>query len=301
MKRLITLITVCTLGLSTAFAQFSYDFGLQLGGTTYTGEVGGIGEEASPWLLDSKFTHSRFTAGAFFRYNFSNSFAAKVNFNYARIAAADSTSNILTQRARNVHFRTEIFEANIVGEFDFFSLANISRSSNSRVDFRTYAFGGIGAALFYPYAQYEDKWYSLRPLQTEGVENAYDEMTIIIPMGLGANLTFNKKIRLGIEVGYRFTFTDYLDDVSTNYAFDSELPFEESKIFANRSDEAYARGDAELPPREFFIAGSRKGNPETNDGYMLVQATIGYVIQKNNFYKAKYNSIINRRRKRTKF
>lgn len=304
MKRIITLFTIGLIGLSTTKAQFSYDFGLQLGGSLYTGEVGGVGEEASPFLFDAKLTHMRHNVGGFFRYNFTSAIAAKVNLNYVRIAAEDSTSGILTQRARNVHFRTEVFEASIVGEFDFFTLANISRGSNSRVDFRTYVFAGAGVALFYPYAQYQDEWYSLRELQTEGVENAYDEMTVVLPLGVGANFTFNRKLRLGLEIGYRFTFTDYLDDVSTRHAFDSQLPFEESKIFANRSAEAYARGgDSELAAINpaFFGPGSRRGNPDTNDGYLLTQVTLSYVIQKNNFYKSKYNSVINRRRKRTKF
>lgn len=302
MKKIITLLTVCLFGLASTKAQYSYDFGIQTGGSLYTGEIGGNGEEASPFLLDAKLTHMRLNAGAFFRYNFTKSFGLKMNVNYARISAEDSTSEIVTQIARNLHFRTEIFELSLVGEYTFLTIGSISRGSRSRVGFNSYVFGGAGAALYYPYAEYKNQWYSLRPLQTEGVENAYDEMTIVIPFGLGASFTFNQKFRLGFEAGYRMTFTDYLDDVSTDYAFDSELPFEESKIFANRSDEAYAKGEADLPNREFFSSGSIKGNPDTYDGYLLMQFTVSYVIQNSKgFYKAKYNSIINRKRKRTKF
>ena len=49
----------------------------------------------------------------------------------------------------------------------------------------------------------------------------------------------------------------------------------------------------------------RSVNPvvgETNDGYFMVQFKVSYVINlSNSFYQARYKSIINRRRKRTKF
>ena len=109
-----------------------------------------------------------------------------------------------------------------------------------------------------------------------------------------------------MEIGYRFTTTDYLDDISTDYAKDNELPFAESYIFASRSDEAFARGDADLPNRGFYGTNANtspiRGNPENNDGYLMIQISCSYVIKgKTDFSQPRYNSIINRRRKRTKF
>ncbi|MBL4709594.1 MAG: outer membrane beta-barrel protein [Flavobacteriales bacterium] len=302
MKRLTLLFVSFTLLTLTSQAQYSMDFGFSLGGSNYVGEVGGRGDAPKPWLLDMNLAKTNIGLGGFYRYNFTRNIAAKISVNYARIGGSDSTSKIKTQIARNLSFRTDIIELALTGEYYFFTINNLSRASNARIDFGAYAFAGAGIALYYPYAQYQDKWYYLRPLQTEGVENAYDEMTVVIPFGAGANFTFNKKIKLGIEFGYRFTFTDYLDDISTDYAFDSELPFEESILFANRTDEAYARGENGLPSREAFRSGSIRGNPDTNDGYLLGLISISYNISnKNSFHKARYNSVINRRRKRTKF
>lgn len=302
MKRLILLFVSFTLLVFNAQAQYSMDFGINLGASNYIGEVGGKGEEPKPWLLDMNLAKTNITVGGFYRYNFTRNIAAKIAVSYARIGGADSTSNIKTQIARNLSFRTDIIEASLTGEYYFFTINNMSRASNARIDFGAYAFAGAGIALYYPYAQSNGKWYYLRPLQTEGAENAYDEMTIVIPLGAGANFTFNKKLKLGIEFGYRFTFTDYLDDISTDYAYDSELPFVESKIFANRTDEAFARGENGLPPRAAFRSGGIRGNPDTNDGYLLGVISLSYnIANKNSFHKARYNSIINRRRKRTKF
>ena len=130
-----------------------------------------------------------------------------------------------------------------------------------------------------------------------------DEMTIAVPLGVGANFTFNRKMRIGLEVGYRFSFTDYLDDVSTRYAPENELPYAESIALARRSPEVYARGEYDdLPPFTASNPGNIRGNPETNDGYLLVQFNVSYVINTgNSFYRSRYKSLINRKRARRKF
>ena len=206
MKKASILFSIfCTIVIS-ASAQYSMDFGVSLGGSNYVGEVGGSGTEPKPWLLDMNLAKSSIGFGGFYRLNFTQNIAAKISVNYARIAGADSLSGIVTQRARNLSFRTDIIEAAITAEYYFFTMNDLSRSSNARINFGSYLFAGAGVALFYPSAQLDDKWYALRPLQTEGVENAYDVMTVVLPIGAGANFTFNKKLKLGVEFGYRFTF-----------------------------------------------------------------------------------------------
>lgn len=309
MKRLLLLLFI---GFSISFnasAQYSMDFGMSLGAANYLGEIGGGEGEARPWLLDMKFQQTQFAFGGFYRVNFTREIAAKLSFNYGRIEGADSLSGNPARVARNLSFRTDLIEFALEGQYAFLSFNDISRRSKNRVDFNTYATIGVGYLLYYPHAQFNDKWFALRPLATEGIENQYDESAIVIIGGLGASVTFNRKIRLGFEAAYRFSNTDYLDDVSTDYAYDpnspfddAELPFEESKIFANRSDEAYARGDADLPDRNFYRRGNRRGNPDNNDGYIFAQATISYVISKgNSFSRSRYRSVVNRRKKRTKF
>ncbi len=300
MKKIILLFTLVFSLSNLSFSQM--DFGFNLGGASYLGEIGGSAGEAKPWLLDMKLNQTNMAFGGFFRYDFTKNISAKLTVSFIRIEGADSLSNEPTRVARNLSFRTDMIEIVATGEYNFFKLNDLSRRSKQRIDFASYGFVGAGVLFYYPYAQLNDKWFALRPLQTEGEENAYNTMTIALPIGAGAHFTFNKKVRLGIEIGYRFTFTDYLDDVSTDYAFEHELPFEESKLFANRSDEAFARGDADLPDPGFYQPGSIRGGEDSNDGYLVAQMSLSFVIGGgNSFYKSKYNSIINRRRKRTKF
>lgn len=302
MKKLFTFLFFISLAIGGLQAQYELNYGLKLGGANYLGEIGGASEQAQPFLLDMNIQQTNFAVGGFFRYSFSRKVSAKFSANFARIEGADSLSNYPARVGRNLSFRTDLFEATLTGEYNFFQMNDFSRRSRQRIDFNSYVFGGAGALLFYPYGQLEDTWYSLRPLRTEGQEEPYDEITIVVPMGAGFEFTFNNKYRFGLEVGYRFTFTDYLDDISTTYAEPEDLPFIESIVFANRSDEAFARGNADLPDRGHYGNNSIRGDPDNNDGYLMVQFTVSYVIKTgNDFYKPRYNSIINRRRKRTKF
>ena len=97
--------------------------------------------------------------------------------------------------------------------------------------------------------QGDKSWVSLHPLRTEGqgsvsndsfnsitdiIENdinndtfkiktfkpgkSYSRVAICFPLGFGVEKAFNSDMGLKIEAGYRFTLTDYLDDVSGVYA-----------------------------------------------------------------------------------
>lgn len=317
MKKVYSFILSVFVLFGTSYSQGEMDFGLNLGGASYLGEIGGTSGEAKPWLLDMKLSQSNIAGGGFFRYGITNSISAKLSVNFVRIEGADSLSEEPTRIGRNLSFRTDMIEAVVTAEYKFFQINDLSRRSRQRIDFSSYVLAGAGVLLYYPYAQTDEgKWVELRPLQTEGAANAYSEMTIALPIGAGANFTFNKKIRVGVEFGYRFTFTDYLDDVSTRYQSDEELATKTGDAFdlQNRSAQAFARDDGRLSEAGLTIdnysqgiaatglPGSIRGGEESNDGYLVAQIGISYVIGGgNSFYKSKYNSIINRRRKRTKF
>ncbi|HIA13207.1 MAG TPA: hypothetical protein EYN69_14245, partial [Flavobacteriales bacterium] len=73
-----------------------------------------------------------------------------------------------------------------------------------------------------PKAKYQGKWEALQPLGTEGQGvilglKQYNRVQAQLSSGLGFYYTFKRKWRLGWELGTRWTFTDYLDDVSTRY------------------------------------------------------------------------------------
>ena len=124
-----------------------------------------------------------------------------------------------------------------------------------------YLSGGVGAFLYNPMAKnnfhYPDVHYNngfiadgnkttyhkLRPLHTEGqgyeeghsigddfnvpgkvfkAGKTYKPVAICIPLGLGIQKAFNQNMGIKAELGIRYTFTDYIDDVSGLY-YDKNL------------------------------------------------------------------------------
>ena len=69
-----------------------------------------------------------------------------------------------------------------------------------------YLFGGIGFLSFNPRSTQDGQ--TLQPQN----KTAYSRSALVIPVGFGINYHFFEDSWIGIEAGYRFTNTDYLDD-----------------------------------------------------------------------------------------
>ncbi len=153
---------------------------------------------------------------------------------------------------RNAHFRNDIFELAAGITYDLMPSAGIYYKRRSKVPYLS-----VGVAAFYHNpmartpAQYGGRWTYLRPLGTEG-QNAtpsnpedkyakpYSLFQIAIPVGVGMRFKLNDRTDLAVEVGYRITFTDYLDDVSQNYANPNDLKSDLARAMANRTMEQTA-------------------------------------------------------------
>jgi hypothetical protein len=139
-------------------------------------------------------------------------------------------------------------------------------------DYYTYLLGGIGAVFFNPRSFYKNKWYSLQPLGTEGQglngHKKYSRITMVIPVGFGVKTKIMREHYLGLEFGYRITFTDYLDDVSGNY-------FSNSQILENRGPVAAHFADPSLSSaqKDLTMDGEQRGNSAHKDGYFFLSVT----------------------------
>ena len=90
----------------------------------------------------------------------------------------------------------------------------------------------------------DNVWYNLRPLHTEGQGmegnktkfqksgKTYSPVALCFPLGFGLEKAFNGDVGLKIEASYRFTNTDYLDDVSGVYHNRDEIESEYGIIAA---------------------------------------------------------------------
>jgi hypothetical protein len=116
-----------------------------------------------------------------------------------------------------------------------------------------------------PKAKYNGVTNKLRPLGTEGQnylpgQQQYSHFAPVLPFGFGKKFTLENGSKLTLDIMFRKSFTDYLDDVSTYYADVEtirELDGDIAAYFANP-------GTLEVRP------GAGRGNPNNFDSYFLI-------------------------------
>lgn len=235
---------------------------LFVGGTgtsTYFGELSNDGD-----YLQAK---PNFNVGL--QYYFTSRLGVRADITWFQLTGSDSKSDSEGRRVRNLSFSSNNYEISAVG---ILSLYPQGRSFYQRPAFNVYGFAGFGLCYFNPTTEYKGQKYSLAPLHTEGVN--YSRVTPVIPMGLGIRLKVGPFMNLSFEGGWRKTFTDYLDDVSTVYVAQSSFS---DPIAAALSQ----RGGELTPPYGPVAAGSIRGNSKSMDSYMLFNAKIEYYLPTN--------------------
>jgi len=155
------------------------------------------------------------------------------------------------------------------------------------------------------------KWVKLRPLGTEGQYSQltqgdanygikpYSQFQIGIPFGLGARLRLTETLDLWADIGFRYTFTDYLDDVSKNYV---DLGVLKSPLAQAMS---YRTGELKLPSSTDVYTGrdnksytveagygqegqwNKRGSKGQNDIYMVTSIRVTHIIGAT-YHRAKF-------------
>jgi hypothetical protein len=191
--------------------------------------------------------------GIAYMYRWDRRLSFRVEANYYRLYSNDY------YKYRNFSFRSGNVEFYVGGIYDLFPY---SKRFKKRKLITPYVFGGFGLTYFNPKAQYQGKWYALEPLHTEG--NSYSRVTAIIPFGFGIRIKSAKGFDYMLEAGYRKTFTDRLDDVSS-HKFQPIASFSDpvAAALSNRT----VQGDK--------YQGYR-GNPHKLDGYFIFQLKVCY-------------------------
>lgn len=274
--------------------RYAFDYGFGLGMSNYLGEMGGMEKTRRDFIMDMKLNQTRWAMGGFARYRFNSFLAVHGGLTYGRIQGSDALSTNRGRRGRNLSFRNDMVELTARADVYLYNVNDVGGTGSFRLDFKSYAFAGIGVAMHSPKTLYNGSWVSLRPLMTEGVK--YGKVIPVVPIGLGFYFTQKKKYRFGCEMGWRMTFTDYLDDVSNVYIDPSELGSQEAIDLANRRPEL---GDDPSVPREAnYEPGSKRGDPTHNDTYFYMMFTYSYVLKgRNTFYTQNYNWLFGKKGK----
>ena len=227
-----------------------------VGSSNYSGE-----------LQEKRFSfsqsHPAFGIGLLYEIN--EKMLIRGDFTYGRISASDKYGD--KNKSRNLSFYSNIYEYSIGFEYTLLDLYRYSVSP--------YLFTGVSLYDFNPFTNDKNgNPIMLAELSTEGQgfykdRPEYKLRQLAIPFGGGFQWAINDNKRIGIVLGFRKTFTDYLDDVSTTYVDELVLAANKGQKAA---DIAY-RGD-ELPNGAPYPAGgSPRGNPKSKDWYYFTGIT----------------------------
>ncbi|MBL4678222.1 MAG: outer membrane beta-barrel protein [Mucilaginibacter sp.] len=244
---------------------------LSLTARAQTWEVGGsVGASAYIGDLNTNnlFKPSGGYGGVFVKRNFDRYLGLRLNFVYGQISGDDSKSSIEQFRQRNLSFTDPLTELSLTLDFNFMSY--IPDAGKNK--YTPYVFLGLGGTSYAPRTMYNQQQISLRHLQTEGTP--YGSTALVVPFGAGFKYNISGKWTLGAELGYRYTNTDFLDDVSGVYKAFAD-PNSESARFADRSGEVGA-GPA--------IVGSQRGDFKPRDFYSYFGLTLSYTFVTSKCY-----------------
>ncbi len=296
MRKLTLTIVFAITTLFSAYSQYNIDYGFSAGASNYLGEFGGGEGSARAFVADLEFSYTRWTAGAFFRYKISPKIATKASLNYIRLSGDDVKSGNPARRGRNLNFKNDMFELLVNGEYYLYKVNDVGNTGRYSTDFNLYIYGGVGLFYSNPKGQNTSgEWVSLKPLETEGV--SYSSFNLAIPVGIGFYYTIERKYRLGLEIGWRTTFTDYIDDASTVYANGPDG-------ISNKTDpellnEINAEGGEPYVVMGNYEAGDIRGNPDKNDAYMTATVNFSWAIRgRSKFYKSKHSWVLGKKKRR---
>lgn len=203
-----------------------------------------------------------------YNYRFTARFSLRGEFSYYRLYATDKGGK---NARRNLSFRSGNPEVYAAAQFDIFPY---TKFYDLRQFIRPYVFAGVGLTNINPKAELDGKWYSLAPLNTEGVD--YSRFLPIIPFGGGITFKMHPVWDLSFEVAYRLTFSDYMDDVSTTFIDNNTLP----PVAAALADRSYEVGVKPWNSNDgqHWAPGHKRGNPGKNDGYLMMGFKVEYTL-----------------------
>ncbi len=252
------------------YAQYT-EFGFGGGLSTYWGDLNG------PSFSTNMTKNSGLALQLHLRKIFKNSIGVRASFVYGEMKGDDANSTLDWQRLRNLSFKSTVTELTLMGEYYIFGY---DTEPGSTV-FSPYVTAGISGFRFDPKTFYRGNEVRLQPLGTEGqgitgFGAKYSLFSGGLCFGGGAKFIISETVNIGIEAIMRRTFTDYLDDVSTNYVNYDDLNAGNGTLAAslgNRMNEFLGQNEPVLLP-----TGDKRGGAAIKDYYIVSMITVNMLL-----------------------
>lgn len=267
----------------SAFSQLSagtyWEGGVTIAPSNFLGDLGGNAGKGTTFLKDNNFSQTKFFLGGFMQVFPSELISARFSVNFGKISADDAVIKGKggmeeARKLRNLNFKSSLVEFTAAAEI--YPTVLIERDATDAFHkIRPYVMAGIGMFHFNPKGQdpATGQWVALQPLHTEGQgfseypsRKPYKLTQLNVPLGVGIKYYVTENFALSVELVHRKTFTDYMDDVSTEYIdpnlFYNYLPASQAAV----ADRIYNKS----PLRSMnsgFGPGDKRGTKENNDAY----------------------------------
>lgn len=287
------LISICVCAQDVNWKKYPYEIIGGFGPSFMLGELGGGNGVGRNSILDLDFLSTRFGGSIGLRKTFRERVSWQFTYSMGLISGNDDKTEEFFRSDRNISFRSPIQEFSGRIEYKIrkergghiYDLRGVRGQRG--VKLATYCFVGLGVYHFNPKARIDGQWYELQPIGTEGqnyleTRKPYSRIQVCIPMGLIAKYSINKKWAVSAEVGVRFLFTDYLDDVSTTYAnpdlvaeSDNTVPDNIARLAADPAYEEHGGKDG------YHYYNEQRGDPYDRDFYMFLMISAHYRLKEN--------------------
>jgi len=270
---------------------------------------------------------------------------ARAGFNYGVIQASDFDTgskepsgdvNDFGRWGRNYHFRNSIKELSLGFEIDFLPTNGGARR---RYAINPYAFVGVAVFHHAPKAIAPEvdqagnltgsggEWVDLQSIGTEGQNidslglDPYSKFQFSLPLGLGVKIKLSKNFDLNVELGFRYLFTDYLDDIGGNYAdldafgddylaralsergaedraeldgadrnlssFSSPITGTTNVVYDFQTDPTWTGGSAYTHGNN-YVSGNERANSSGRDFLVTTQIRLVYILDKKGASRGKF-------------
>jgi OmpA-OmpF porin, OOP family len=224
-KKVRVIIAILLVSLSFASGQKwklnRYELHFGLGTANVFGDIGGTADKSNLFgLKDIRLKETGLSVYLGGRYKLKVNQALKVNLIFGYTKGADIGSR---NENRLFSYKTTIFEPSCQYEYYFLAedrnyrpstLYNRRGMINNFSLLSIYGFGGLGGAIFSPKVSYGGRLPDPRIETTED----FAHFSLVIPIGIGFKMAYDKSWSVGFEFGRRFTFTDYIDGLSASFS-----------------------------------------------------------------------------------
>ncbi len=198
-------------------------------------------------------------------------FSQQIKLGHTKLYGNDAFSNNTYKLNRNLHFKSNVLELSLFTEYYFIPEKARPRYAFSSLkgtrNISSYVLFGGGFFYYNPKAKYENEWYSLRKLHTEGQKEQYSNFALSFSVGLGAKYEIDRQWAIGLEIINNYTNTNYIDDVAGSYYDINTITEDYGSVAVSLSDRRLDNTTDEM-----------RGHQNINDSYFCALFTVHYKL-----------------------